>query len=273
MNYSIKEVCEEYGITRQGYYKGQKKVEKEALEEEIIVKMILNIRKQLIRSGGKKLYYLLKADLKETGIKIGRDKFFEILRNNGLLVKRKTYSVRTTNSNHPFRKYGNLIKEMKIERINQVYVSDITYLRTMKGFCYLSLVTDVYSRKVVGYNLSKSLSIEGALEALQNALESKEDLNGLIHHSDRGIQYCSKKYTELLTLHGAQISMSEQGNPYENAIAERVNGILKDEFLLNRTFNSFEIAKKSVDEAIYTYNYIRPHLSIAYLTPEQKYAA
>jgi len=273
MSYTIKQVCEEFGITRQGYYKMQNKAEKESLNEEIILEMVRRKRKILVRSGGKKIYYLIKPEMNAADIKIGRDKFFDILRENGLLVKKKLYRVKTTNSNHPFRKYNNLIKGLRIERINQVYVSDITYLKTREGFCYLSLVTDMHSRKIVGYSLSKSLSFEGALEALQRALEGKEDLNEMIHHSDRGIQYCSKKYTELLTNKGVKISMSEQGNPYENAIAERVNGILKDEFLLNQTFNSFQIAKKSVTEAINIYNTVRPHLSLGYLTPEQKYAA
>lgn len=222
--------------------------------------------------GGKKLYWMLKSDFKILRAKIGRDKFFEILRNNGLLVNRKKRYVKTTNSSHRFRVYDNLIKELEITKADEVYVSDITYIRSELGFCYLSLITDLYSRKIVGYDTSDSLGIEGSMRALEMAIKKKE-LTGLIHHSDRGLQYCSNIYTGLLTNKEIKISMSEKGNPYENAVAERVNGILKEEFKLSETFKTKEMVYKAVDEAINTYNEYRPHMSIDYMTPNQKYAA
>lgn len=251
----------------------QKSRIKDELKEGIILGMVKQIRRKMPVIGGRKLYWILKSELRDSGIKLGRDKFFNMLNKNELQIKRKKYKPKTTNSNHPFRKYENLIKDVKTDRSNQVFVSDITYLKTLEGFCYLFLITDLYSRKIVGYNLSKSLSMEGAIKALELALEGVKESQEVIHHSDRGIQYCSKVYTDLLTQQGIKISMAEQGNPYENAVAERVNGILKEEFMLSKTFNTTEIANKAVEEAIYIYNNLRPHLSLDYLTPEQKYAA
>lgn len=223
--------------------------------------------------GGKKLYRILIPDFESMNISIGRDKFFEILKRNRLLIRRKRSYIKTTNSSHRFRVYENLIKDKIVTQPDEVYVSDITYIRTEENFCYLSAITDLYSRKIVGYDLSESLSIEGSIRALKMAINGKEKISGLIHHSDRGIQYCSNIYTELLTSTGIQISMSEKGNPYENAVAERVNGILKEEFLLSQTFKTKALALKAVKEAINTYNQLRPHMSIDYMTPNQKYAA
>lgn len=206
-------------------------------------------------------------------IKLGRDKFFSILRRNGLLIHRKKRFAKTTNSFHRFKVYKNLIKEIQPDRADQIYVSDITYIRIQDSFCYLALISDLYSRKVVGYDVSESLNLEGSLRALRMAINDKEALPGLIHHSDRGIQYCSNIYTELLTAHKIQISMSEKSNPYENAVAERINGILKEEFLLAQTFNTKALAYAAVKEAIHSYNELRPHMSINYMTPSEKYAA
>jgi len=223
--------------------------------------------------GGKKLYRMLIPDFKLMNISIGRDKFFEILKRNGLLIKRKSSYTKTTNSSHRFRVYENLIKGKEVTKADEVYVSDITYIRTEENFCYLSAITDLYSRKIVGYDFSDSLSIESSIRALKMAIEPKEKISGLIHHSDRGVQYCSNIYTELLTSRAIQISMSEKGNPYENAVAERINGILKEEFLLSQTFKTKALALKAVKEAIKTYNELRPHMSIEYMTPSQRYAA
>ena len=269
----IEGLCKIFDISRQGYYKGKKAKVKASLNEEIIIDLVREKRKRMPRIGGVKLYKLLKSDLNISGIRIGRDKFFEILRKHRMLVKRKKRYAKTTDSNHRFKIYKNLIKEKEEINPDEVYVSDITYIRTEENFCYLSLITDYSSRKIVGYDLSDSLSIEGSLRAIRMALKGKGEMPGLIHHSDRGIQYCSKQYTELLTKHKISISMSEKGNPYENAIAERVNGILKDEFLLSETFKNKEEAMKAVKEAIKTYNELRPHMSINYKTPDEKYAA
>jgi len=239
----------------------------------MIIRLVQAIRRKMPKLGGKKLYKILIGDLKRMEIKLGRDNFFKLLGRNGLLIHRKKRYAKTTNSFHRFKIYDNLIKELSPENPDEVYVTDITYIRVSDSFCYLSLITDLYSRKIVGYDVSASLNIEGSVRALKMSLKGKENIEGLIHHSDRGIQYCSKIYTEILTEHKIQISMSEKGNPYENAVAERVNGILKEEFMLSETFKTKELAYKATKEAIKTYNEFRPHMSINYMTPNQKYAA
>lgn len=223
------------------------------------------------RIGGRKLYKMLEKDLEQAG-KIGRDKFFDILRNNGLLVERIRSGTRTTNSYHRFHRYGNLLYNSQVTAPNACWVSDITYIRTLSGFAYLFLITDYYSRKIVGWDLSGSLSIEGGLNALGMAFKQRTGSGELIHHSDRGIQYCCKDYVDLLLKHDVQISMTEQNHCYENAKAERVNGILKEEFLLNSTFNSFSVARSAVGQAIKTYNELRPHWSLNLQTPQQVHA-
>ncbi len=260
-------------ISPQGYYKNKKKRHRKKIQEEIIIKLVLSYRKKMPMLGGKKLYRLLKPDFERMNLKLGRDKFYVILRDNGLLIHRKRRYARTTNSLHRFRVYKNEILNFKVSGPDEVYASDITYIRVKDSFCYLALITDLYSRKIVGYDVSESLNLEGSIRALKKAVEGKQDLTGLIHHSDRGIQYCSNIYTELLTCKVIKISMTQQGNPYENAVAERINGILKEEFMLSETFKTKDIAYKAVHEAIKTYNELRPHMSIDYMTPEQKYAA
>lgn len=269
--YSVEEICLVHGISRQSYYQWKKREIKETYEEEIILQLVYEKRKRQPKIGGKKLYRMLRITIKEMEFRIGRDKLFNILRNNGLLVERKRKYARTTNSNHRFWVYDNLIKELLVDHRNQVIVGDITYIQTEEGFVYLALLTDVYSRKIVGYDVSESLSIEGSLRALKMALSGVREKAGMIHHSDRGIQYCSNDYTKLLQKNGIKISMAEKGNPYENAIAERLNGILKQEFLLEQRYRTKQEARSSVKEAIKIYNEERPHMSIGYLTPAEKY--
>ncbi len=269
----MKQVFDIVGISRQGYYKSKKKTQTKTLREEIIVQLVHSHRRRMPRLGGKKLYILLSPDFERMGIRIGRDKFYEVLSKNGLLIHRKKKYMKTTNSFHRFKIYKNLIKEVIPENRNTIWVSDITYIIVGDSFCYLALITDLYSRRIIGSDISESLSIEGSIRALKMALKDKPDLLGLIHHSDRGIQYCSNLYTGLLRENKIEISMAEKGNPYENAVAERVNGILKEEFLLGESFKTKELAYKAVDEAIKTYNQYRPHMSINYMTPNQKYAA
>lgn len=206
-------------------------------------------------------------------VAIGRDRLLSVLRKKGLLVRRKKKYVRTTQSVHRFKVYKNLILDKKAQRAERVYVADITYIDTMEGNCYLSLITDQYSRKIVGYALSKSLSIEGSVEALEMALRRTKKPQALIHHSDRGIQYCSKGYTDLLRKKGVRISMTEENHVYENALAERVNGILKEELKLGEKLISYSVAKRLVDEAVKIYNEERLHMSLDYITPAQKHAA
>ena len=212
--------------------------------------------------------------LRERGVEVSRDRLFELLRENKMLVRRrKKYSV-TTNSKHWMKKYPNLIRGFHFTAINQLWVSDITYIPIEGSYAYLSLVTDAYSRKIMGHYLSRNLATEGTLNALNKALDSSDDqLSGLIHHSDRGTQYCCKEYVETLKSRQIRISMTENGDPYENALAERVNGILKDEWLNEEKFYTFDQAKTRIDEVISIYNTMRPHMACSMETPQQVHSA
>jgi putative transposase len=219
------------------------------------------------RLGTRKLHYLLKSN----GISIGRDQLFCWLRAEGLLVyKKKRYTV-TTNSKHWMRKYPNLIKGLVISRPEQLWVADITYLDTAEeGNIYLHLVTDAYSKQIMGYELCNNMEATSTLKAIKMAVKNRAYQNlPLIHHSDRGLQYCSKLYTNYLTENNISISMTENGSPYDNAVAERINGILKDEFGLSEQLDNHSEALLQVKESIYAYNFLRPHLSCDLLTPEK----
>jgi putative transposase len=231
--------------------------------------MIHKIRRRHPRLGGKKLYTRLKENMEKAGLKMGRDKFFEFLAENALLVKRKRKYVYTTDSYHRFKVYKNKLKDKQLKKAHQAWVSDITYIRVGGEFMYLFLITDGYSRKIVGWHLSRSLAIPGALEALKMAIKQCPDTEGLIHHSDRGIQYCSNGYIEMLRKARIVISMTEENHCYENAVAERVNGILKQEYGLEETFNTELQTLKAVKEAIHSYNTDRPHWSLNLATPEE----
>jgi transposase InsO family protein len=221
--------------------------------------------------GGRKLYFLLKDQL--SLLKVGRDKLFRILRANHMLIQpKKRYHV-TTNSHHRFRKHKNLVSTLDIEKPDSVWVSDITYVGTRANPSYLALITDAYSKKIVGYNTSTSLSMEGSLKALEMALDNRKQRQyPLIHHSDRGLQYCSDEYQKLLSDNDINPSMTEKYDPYENAIAERINGILKQEFDIATTIKDFNVKEKLIKNAIEIYNNIRPHLSNHMLTPIQMHA-
>lgn len=260
-------MCSYFQISRSGYYKRLKSIERKAKEESNVIELVQKERCLLPRVGGKKLYGLVKQEM-QADEKIGRDKFFDILRKYELLVKPKRSYTKTTNSYHHFRCWVNQIKDKKMTRPNECWVSDITYLRTMGGFVYLALVTDLYSRKIVGWNLSNSLSIEGALSALSMALRQRKDKTlPLIHHSDRGVQYCCNEYVKRLQENEIIISMTEENHCYENSVAERVNGILKDEFLLDSVFKNYMDTHRAVEDAIRIYNDYRPHWSLNLCTP------
>jgi transposase InsO family protein len=199
---------------------------------------------------------------------MGRDAFFELLRDTGLLIRRKRYRARTTFSSHRFRKYPDLRRDLIAERPDQLWVSDITYIRVKQDFAYLSLITDAYSRKIIGFCMSHDLSTDSCLSALRMALSTRLTDEPLIHHSDRGTQYCSQAYAGLLNKKGVAISMTQSGNPRDNAIAERVNGILKME-LLEEKYDNIKIAYRSVKQAINIYNTARPHSSLDMLTPDK----
>jgi putative transposase len=224
------------------------------------------------RLGVRKLYYLLQESLKEEQLGLGRDKLFQLLASEDLLVaKKKKYTV-TTNSNHWMRKYPNKIKGMKIERPEQLWVADITYINVQGGHCYLHLITDAYSKQIMGYHVSDSLAASATLKALEMAVRNRKYSGPLIHHSDRGLQYCSTAYINFLNKNNIAISMTEDGSPYENAIAERVNGILKDEWNLGEQFRSVEEVRKDIRQIVPIYNEQRPHLSNHLLTPKQMHS-
>lgn len=273
--FNIETICDAFSLKRDAYYKLHKRYLAKKEVEQIVVELVRKSRRTLPREGTRKLMKSLHNDFHKQHLKIGRDRLFRILRENELLVRRKKYSSRTTNSYHRFHKYNNIIKNLKINRPNQVWASDITYIRTIKGFCYLALVTDMYSRKIVGYDLSDSLELKGCVRALNKAIYNAKNTKLLIHHSDRGIQYCSNIYTQILKRKKIEISMTEENHCYENAMAERVNGILKDEFYLDQTFTSVVHAKKATKNAIKLYNTKRLHLSLDYKTPNyvHQYAA
>jgi transposase InsO family protein len=233
------------------------------MEEQLILHEVRLIRGRQPRVGCRKL----TLTLQDRGFNIGRDRLFDILRENHMLVKRRKRGPMTTYSKHWLHKYTNLVKGVQLTGPNQVFVSDITYLRLKGGFCYLSLVTDAWSHKIVGWDLSDSLCVKGAIRALKMALKDVKHPEGLIHHSDRGIQYCCQEYVNILKKHHVLISMTEENHCYENAIAERVNGILKDEFFLNETLSSFTVAKELTRESINTYNHERLHMSLNYKIP------
>jgi transposase InsO family protein len=235
----------------------------------IVLKLVQEIREQLPRAGVPQLHFMLQEKLAAHGIKLGRDALYQLLGEHGYLLRYRRRKPYTTNSNHPYKKYPNLIREIKyLTHPGQLWVSDITYIRLKEKFGYLSIVTDAYSHKIIGYNLHPTLHSNGPVTALLMAAKSKRSMS-LIHHSDRGSQYCCAEYVKVLQHYHIKISMTEKGDPYENAIAERVNGILKEEFLLNKTFSSFSEAEQSVKSAIDKYNQIRPHQSCDNLTPEQ----
>lgn len=221
--------------------------------------------------GGKKVYKKIKPEIHDAGIKCGRDKFFAILREEDMLVKYRRRYVKTTQSHHRFYKYPNLIGDLAITQAEQVWASDITYIRTREGFMYLSLITDVYSKQIMGYELSDNLKTINSINALKKAISKRKyPERPLIHHSDRGLQYCSPAYIRELENNGIQISMTSKYDPYENAVAERLNGILKTEYEIGDGFINGKDARREINHAIWLYNTDRPHMSCEGLVP--KYA-
>jgi transposase InsO family protein len=267
----LTKVCRLFGKTRQAYYDQSWRSSDVQLHEAFIIDKVKTIRQHIQRIGGLQLYTMLKEELQLHNIPIGRDRFYDLLRKHNLLIKiRKRYAV-TTNSNHPYYKWPDLTGNVITTAIEQLWVSDITYLRTENGFVYLSLITDAYSRKIIGYHVSQYLKAKGCIIALDKAisqLSTDKQKRKLIHHSDRGIQYCCESYISILQSNNIHISMTQTGSPYDNAIAERVNGILKQQVGLNQVFKNYSAAVKAACKAIDTYNCLRPHMSISNLTPQ-----
>ena len=264
-------LCGLFGFTRQAYNKRNVSdgFAEEAIES-IIIEKAREYRKSNPGLGAAKLHVILKQMFEDTGCFPGRDAFIEMLRKHGLMVRiKRRRRYKTTDSDHNYRKYPNLIKGVVPTHPNQIWASDITYVETNEGVCYLSLITDLYSHKIVGWAVGPTLETVYPLEALKMAYKSidEETAKGLIHHSDRGCQYCSQNYVSILKSHGSQISMTQTGDPLENAIAERANGILKTEWLYRMTIPTRKVCKKELTRIIAFYNDERPHMSIGNQTP------
>jgi transposase InsO family protein len=265
-------LCGWLGITRQAYYQNSWKAIDTTIEEELVLQQVKQIRNLHPRLGTRKLYEKLQPFMFENSIKMGRDSLFNLLSSNYLLIRKRKRRIQTTNSFHWLRKYPNLIRNLIPTTPNELWVSDITYWKiTTREHLYISLITDVYSHKIVGYQVAETMEAIESIKALQMALSAlgAESHSKLTHHSDRGIQYCSKEYVKLIQDNDIQISMTEKGDPLENAIAERVNGIIKEEYLETYRVMNIEEAKELLDRVIELYNNDRPHMSISNLTPNQ----
>jgi putative transposase len=256
-------------MSPQNYYKARKVRQRQKVDEQLIRHLVESERAIQPRLGGLKLHSMLRKELAAADVSLGRDRFFDVLRNQALLLEPLPKAPRTTNSAHSLPVFSNLVKDFTVTGPNQVWVSDITYIRTKESFAYLSLVTDKYSRKIVGYHLALTLTTEDTLKALKMALRALPEGMKPIHHSDRGCQYCSHDYVNMLKDHGLKISMTEEDHCAENAMAERVNGIVKQEYFLNHTFRTVAQARKAVDEAVNLYNTRRPHRALKLRTPAQ----
>lgn len=259
-------------MSRQNYYKLRGRRRRLEIDEELILELVRSERVQQPRLGTRKLHKVISPSLADTGVSIGRDRLFGVLRTHDMLVPPPKRASRTTNSRHSLPVFRNLIKDLVLENPNEVWVSDITYIRTVSGFVYLALVMDLFSRKVVGYHCGDSLESAGAIRALDMALKDLPNGKRPIHHSDRGCQYCCHAYVDRLRSKGMQISMTEEMHCYENANAERLNGILKQEYGLGYTFRNKRQALAAVEQAVHTYNTRRPHMALDYRVPEDVHA-
>ena len=272
---NVQQACGLLGYSKQAYYKGFQNKEEKAFNEYLILELIRQKRSLWKKGSGRGLLASLKDDFELHQVKIGRDAFFELLKKHGLLIKRKSRQAITTNSYHFFHRYPNKIKNLVPQRPNQVWVSDITYLWVQKEVCfvYLFLITDMYSRKIIGYSISENLKAIGAINALNMAIKQtgEVDLSQTIHHSDRGVQYCCYAYTKVLLKNKINISMTENSDPLENPIAERVNRTIKEEFIddYKSGYPSMKSAMTQIPKNINFYNASRPHSSIERLTPNQ----
>lgn len=266
---SVRTLCQAAGMSRQNFYKLRRRRNRCEVDAGLVAALVKRERGLQPRLGGLKLHGLLREELLDAGVELGRDRFFKVLQQQGLLLDPLPRGPRTTNSAHREPVYPNLVSGMDVKGPHEVWVSDITYIRTDEGFAYLSLISDKYSRKIVGYHLGRTLSSEETLKALEMALRQLPSSHRLIHHSDRGSQYCCEAYVKRLRQRGVALSMTEKNHCAENAQAERVNGILKQEYFLNYQFQCLEHARRAVEEAVRLYNQYRPHRSLKLRTPEQ----
>jgi putative transposase len=269
---SVSELCDRVDMSRQNYYAARRLRQRRQVDEALILELVRRERQMQPRLGGRKLKHLLQTDLAEAGVEVGRDRFFELLAEHDLLVAPKAGAPHTTNSRHSLPVFHNLLAGRMLQMANEAWVSDLTYIRTDEGFLYAALITDAYSRKIVGSHIGDSLEAEGCLRALDQALGELPAGKQPLHHSDRGCQYCCHEYVERLQARGLAISMTEVMHCYENALAERVNGILKQEYEMDRTFRTKAQAKMAFEQAVWLYNHRRPHLRLNYRFPADVHA-
>lgn len=256
-------------MTRQNYYKQRQQRSRRKVDESLIISLVRRERQQQPRLGCRKIHWLLRDELREAGVEVGRDRMFEVLRNHGMLVKPLPKAPRTTYSRHSLPVFRNLIAELEMTNSNQIWVSDVTYIHTWEDFEYLTLITDLHSHKIVGYHCGESLDADSSLKALDQALADLPSDRYPIHHSDRGSQFCSHKYVGRLRERHCSVSMTELNHCAENSVAERMNGILKQEYGLGRTFLTRQQARRAVDEAVWLYNNRRPHTNLEYRMPSE----
>lgn len=266
-------LCRKLGMSRQNYYARRKERQRRGVDEELLVALVRQERSLQPRLGGRKLRVLIQAELVQAGVRIGRDRFFEVLRRSGLLLEvKRSETPRTTQSYHTLPVFKNLIKGGQFHQPNEVWVGDLTYLRTEEGFLFLALLTDLISRHIVGYHCGDSLESLGCQQALQMALRQLPEGHRPIHHSDRGCQYCCHDYVQLALSRGLSMSMTETDHCAENALAERMNGILKSEYGLDQWFKTKAQSQKAVEQAIFLYGTRRPHSALSYRFPAQVHA-
>jgi hypothetical protein len=270
---TVSAVCRKVGMTRQNYYARRQGRECRKVDAGLVVALVVAERKIQPRLGTRKLHFMLKGTLAREGVKLGRDRFFEVLSEYDLLLEPKPAEYPcTTNAQHCLPVFANRIKGLEVSQPNQVWVGDLTFLRTEMGFLYLSLLTDKFSRKVVGYHCGETLEAGGCLVALKNALTDLPAGVHPMHHSDQGSQYCSHEYVGWAQAHGLSMSMTESDHCAENALAERMNGILKSEYGLGGRFKTKASARLAVAQAVHLYNTRRPHTSLDYRTPQAAHA-
>lgn len=262
-------LCARARMTRQNYYAVRRRRRHKEVDTELVCHLVRRERHEQPRLGGRKLLHILGRELAESGVVLGRDRFFSVLRDEGLLVERKPGRPKTTNSRHSLPVFHNLVAGRMPWKPHDTWVSDLMYIRTEQGLLYSALITDMYSRKIVGQHIGDSLEAQGCLEALAVAFKQLPEQAHPIHHSDRGCQYCCHAYVERLQERGLSISMTEVLHCYENAMAERVNGILKQEYELDRVFRTKEQAMAAFKQAVWLYNHRRPHMALNYRTPAQ----
>lgn len=269
-NISLSKLCELFGKKRQSYYKYSGRKQEQEVRSKLVLNRVSEIRKDSHRMGTLKLRSILMKEMGSAMTGLGRDAFFKLLRDNDLLVKCKRRFAITTQSNHRFKKWPDLVDRRHPKEPEQIWVSDITYIRIKNRWLYLCLITDAFSRKIMGYKLTHRPTAQACIAALNMAIASRMyPQSKLIHHSDRGIQYCSTSYVKVLQDNQIAISMTQSGSPYDNAVAERLNGILKSEYRMAETFPDYSMALKQLVKAVHIYNNFRPHMSCNFLTPQQ----